>query len=148
MNPDALEFAKELLERQDDEAVAPEEALGYLEGSLRSWPEDPDVHDAAVAMAATLLRGDERLPEWLASFSADVLDGNRKRPSRRGPNPNNNSIRDYRLSRAVAEVAHRYGLPRYSNNELSAKGTAAEIVANATSHGIDVVIKAVKRFGG
>lgn len=109
---------------------------------------DPDTNDfdVLVMLAAGLMRENERLPDWLASFTADVLEGKRKRPTKRGADRYNNWQRDYSLWRAVDEVACKFELPKYTNNELSKKPTAAGIVAEAARLNVDVVITAYKVF--
>jgi hypothetical protein len=118
--------------------------------ALRQALQNPDTNDfdAGVVTAAAMLREGERLPEWLALFAADVLEGKRKRPTKRGPDKYANWLRDYAVARAVLEVASRFGLPEYTKNELSDKITAAQIVAKAAHLSLEVVHHAVRRFGG
>ena len=121
-------------------------SLEHLEKALKN----PDAHDfdIAVATAADMLRADVRLPDWLASFTADVLEGKRKRPTRRGPDPDAKFLRDYTAAYAVSLVSGRFNVPAYTNNVLSEKATAADIVAEATGIGLQAVIKAYRKFSG
>lgn len=116
--------------------------------ALEQAARDPDTNDfdVLVMLAAGLMRENERLPDWLASFAADVLEGRRKRPTKRGADRYKNWRRDYSLWRAVDEVACKFQLPRYTNDELSSKPTAAGIVAEAAGLNVDVVITAYKVF--
>ncbi|MBL8499094.1 MAG: hypothetical protein JNL77_00680 [Nitrosomonas sp.] len=109
---------------------------------------NPDTNDfdMLVTLAATCLRDGVILPEFLAEFIADVLEGKRKRPTKRGTDKYANWARDYALCRAVKEVAKKYELQHYSNNELSEGITAAKIVAKASGHGVDVIVKAFAKF--
>lgn len=112
--------------------------------------ENPDTNDfdVGVGRAAAMLRAGIRLPDWLAIFAADVLQGKRKRPTKRGPDPYANWIRDHAVARAVLEVSSRFGLPQYTKNELSSKITAAQIVSETAHLSLDVVHKAIQKFGG
>ena len=53
-----------------------------LEKSLKN--PDTNDFDAGVSVAAAMLRDGARLPDWLAVFAADVLEGKRKRPTNHG----------------------------------------------------------------
>ena len=72
------------------------------------------------------------MPVWLAAFLADVLEGKRKRPTKRGPPASKNEKRDWALWRAVAEVGLRFGYGAYHGGPYASKTpTAVEIVAEA-----------------
>ncbi|SHF86129.1 hypothetical protein SAMN02745117_02734 [Lampropedia hyalina DSM 16112] len=134
---------------KDVRASYPTEADMELMGdALEQAARDPDTNDfdVLVMLAAGLMRENERRPDWLASFAADVLEGKRKRPTKRGADKYKNWQRDYSLWRAVEEVACKFELPKYTNNELSNKTTAARIVAEAARLNVDVVITAYKTF--
>lgn len=111
-----------------------------------SDPADTLDFDMLVISASDMLRDNGRLPGWLASFAADVLEGKRKRPTKRGADKYKNWQRDYALCRTVHEVAKKFDLPMYNNNELSNKTTAAETVSVAVDFKLDVVITACKKF--
>jgi len=158
---EALQFAKTFWSEQvqaetennilfkDVRASYPTEADMELVGdALEQAARDPDTNDfdVLVMLAAGLMRENERLPDWLATFAADVLEGKRKRPTKRGADKYKNWQRDYSLWRAVDEVARKFDLPKYTNNELSDKPTAAGIVAKAAGLNVDVVITAYKAF--
>lgn len=134
---------------QDVVASIPSEAdLERMGDALEQAARDPDTNDfdVLVMIAAGLMRENERLPDWLASFAADVLEGKRKRPTKRGADKYKNWPRDYSLWRAVDEVASKFNLPKYTNNELSRKPTAADIVAEAARLKVGAVITAYKSF--
>ena len=158
---EALQFAKTFWSEQvkavtennilfkDVRASYPTEAdMERMGDALEQAARDPDTNDfdVLVMLAAGLMRENERLPDWLASFAADVLEGKRKRPTKRGADKYKNWQRDYSLWRAVGKVACKFDLPRYTNNELSNKPTAAGIVAEAARLKVDVVITAYKSF--
>ena len=121
-----------------------------LANALKKALENPDTNDfdTGVNTAAAMLREGERLPDWLAVFAADVLEGKRTRPTKRGPDPYASWMRDYAVARAVLEVSARFGLPQYTKNELSNKITAAQIVSETAHLSLDVVHKAIQKFGG
>lgn len=158
---EALQFAKTFWSEQvqgetennilfkDVKASHPTESdMERMGDALEQAARDPDTNDfdVLVMLAAGLMRENERLPDWLASFAADVLEGKRKRPTKRGADKYKNWQRDYSLWRAVDEVACKFDLPKYTNNELSNKPTAAGIVAEAARLNVDVVITAYKAF--
>lgn len=161
---EALQFAKTFWSEQvqgepenhiifkDMRASYPTEAeMEYVGDALEQAARDPDTpdtndFDTLVMLAAGLMRENGRLPDWLASFAADVLEGRRKRPTKRGADRYKNWLRDYSLWRAVSEVACKFELPKYANNELSSTPTAAGIVAEAAGLNVDVVITAYKKF--
>jgi hypothetical protein len=97
-------------------------------------------------LAVELLRKNERMPDSLAFFAADVLEGKRKRPTKRGPDKYSKWERDYRLYRTIQEIVKAFGLAHYTNNELSEKMTAAEIVSQATGIKTAALITIYKRF--
>ena len=158
---EALQFAKTFWSEQvkavtennilfkDVRASYPTEAdMERMGDALEQAARDPDTNDfdVLVMIAAGLMRENERLPDWLASFAADVLEGKRKRPTKRGADKYKNWPRDYSLWRAVDEVASKFNLPKYTNNELSRKPTAADIVAEAARLKVGAVITAYKSF--
>ena len=132
--------------RLDCGSLSEERMVNALKRAL----ENPDTNDfdTAVVTAAAMLRAGDRLPDWLAVFAADVLQGKRTRPTKRGPAPYANWMRDYAVARAVLEVSSRFDLPQYTKNELSNKVTAAQIVSETAHLSLDVVHKAIQKFGG
>jgi len=158
---DAVAFAKEFLGTnillEDLKAIDPlDSKLPDPFEALRQATIDPDrlEYDVLVTTAAMYLRdllnsfrdGSPVMPIWLANFAADVLEGKRTRPSKRGPDKDKYWERDYSLYRATREVGRVFKLPHYTNNELSEKITAAEIVSQAFGCKTDVVIRAYRKF--
>lgn len=155
---EAVQFAKDFLSKpillNDLQAIRPRiedpqnEDHQKWDDAIENAIRNPDTNDfdMLITLAAFFLRKGERLPECLAVFIADVLEGKRKRPTKRGPDEYANWERDYKLCRAVKEVASRYGLQHYSNNELSNHPTAAGIVAKASTDSLDVIIKAFQKI--
>jgi hypothetical protein len=149
----ALEFAKKYLSGnilRDDILVSTPKEQDFLRvgNALEIAASKPNSleFDVLVTIAADILSRNERMPEWLATFAADVLLGKRKRPTKRGPQEFGNWERDYKLWRATQEVAKVFGLQHYSNNELSKRITAAEIVSRAEGCSLDVVVTAYKKY--
>jgi len=153
MTNEALEFAKKILTgpilRYDLYVSNPQkEDFLRIGNELEAASKKPNAieFDALLTIAADALSKNERMPDWLSAFAADVLLGKQKRPTKRGPEEFGNWERDYRLWRATQEVAKAFGLQHYSNNELSARLTAAEVVSRAANCSPDVVITAYKKF--
>jgi len=126
--------------------VQVEDKAAALEKSLKN--PDANDFDAGVIVAADMLRNGAILPDWLAVFAADVLEGKRKRPTKPGQSEYANWIRDYKIARAVFEVSVRFGMPQYTNSDTSRKLTAAEVVAESGQLSLYVVHHAIRRFGG
>lgn len=154
MKKDAIAFARQFLSTnilvndvRKDDPTSPEIIKQQVTGLKRS-AKNPDTneYDVLVVLAADRLRATGSMPEWLAEFAADVLEGKRKRPTKRGPDKNRNFARDYSLFRTTQEVAKSFNLPLYTNNELSTKTTAAAVVSEASGYKLDVVITSIKKF--
>lgn len=146
----AILFARKSMRRSLQEDIEdPSQAdFANMGKALRESAQNPDPneYDVLVTLSADLLRQNEVMPGWLKSFAADVLTGERRRPTKRGPDPYARWDRDYRLWRAVRDVAHACSVPHYSNNELSSKVTAASIVSVATEHPVDTIVKAYQKL--
>ena len=162
----AVAFAKSLLD--NDDLIFPEFSRSIKEIEDGQFPEnnvfvfmekscrqalqnsdkiDPIGYDWLLLFASVCIRDHESLPPWLAPFIADVLQGKRKRPKEnRGAGKYKNYVRDSKFLRAVHVVAQKFDVPKYSNNELSSKITAAEIVSLAAGCNVDVVVNAYKKF--
>jgi len=125
-----------------------EASIDEIAKALQEASTNPDSNDFDVLtmIAADLLYQNQRMPEWLATFAADVLSGKRRRPTKRGADRYGNWERDYKFWKATQEVANSFGLQRYSNNELSVQTTAAEVVSQAAGCRTDIVITAFKKF--
>jgi len=129
------------------------ENAARLDELLRLAALNPDTNsfDLLVILAANQIRESGALPDWLAHFAADVLSGKVKRPRKKAEDFEK-TRRDFVFWRVSLEVAERYQLPLYTNNELSDKTTAAEIVGQASGCTVDVVVQAIKKsqrkFGG
>jgi len=114
----------------------------------QEWGDAHDFDFLIQFIANGLRKGDKKpLDPDLALFVADVLEGKRARPTKRGQDKYANRQRDYKLARSVDEIAKRFNLPRYTNNELSKKITAADVISQTTGLSKDIVITAYKRFG-
>lgn len=76
-------WAQAKLEEQEGKKIPAPRDYG-TELQLAIQDPDPYQFDVAIGLASTLLRMGDKLPDWLAMFVADVLDGDRSRPARRG----------------------------------------------------------------
>ncbi|WP_146589643.1 hypothetical protein [Puniceibacterium confluentis] len=144
MTSDALKNDfKTSVEKESHEA-----SFDRVATALEQYLCNPDTNDfdVGVRVASRMFRDGKSLPGWLAKFAADVLEGKRVRPTKRGPDRYAYWERDYTLCKAVSQVSTRFGLPEYTENELSRKVTAAEIVAEVAGVSINVVTHAVKKF--
>ena len=149
----AIEFARRFLDgdvlRAHVRTAQPADAdFADMGQALQQASIDPDTNDfdVLVGLAADSLRQGEGMPGWLATFAANVLEGKRKRPTKRGRDRYSNWQRDYKLWSATQEVARVFSMPAYTNNELSKKPTAAHAVSLAARCPIDVVVLACRRF--
>ncbi len=150
---EAVEFARQFLNSpilQNDMKASPpqEHEHELIVKALRLAAINPDTNDfdALLVVAADLLYQGKMLPKWLADFTADVISGKKKRPTKRGPDKYVNWERDYKLWRATQEVAKKFNLPLYSSPGRLESTTAAEIVSLAANCNVDVVIAAYKKF--
>lgn len=90
---------------------------------------DPATFDIALAVCASMVRQHEPLPDFLAQFAADFLDGSRARPKVRGHDPLKAYEQDFLITRAINALVSKLGVPRYTNSETAAKLTASQLVA-------------------
>lgn len=108
--------------------------------------EDTNDYDMMIALSVDILRSGDRMPIFYASFAADVLEGKRVRPTKRGVDPYKNWVPDFNLWRAAEEVKEKYGFPLYTNNELAKKVTAAEIVSRGSGSNLNAVKNAIRKM--
>ena len=153
MSDEAIRFACEFLTRDvlvEGINSAPPGASDFyhMYKALEQASIDPDTNDfdTLVVVAVDLLRKNEQLPGWLAKFAADVLSGERKRPTKRGADKYTNWERDYKLWRCVDEVSRRFSLPKYDNTDLYENETSAGMVSEASGFSIEVVVTAYKKM--
>ncbi len=154
MNDEALIFAHKLLNedivRQELTKYgepSPEELIHMTKALIKSTVDpSPVEYEVLTNLAADLLRQGEGLPQWLATFVADILQGVRKHPSKPGPSIKANFERDYKLCKISQRVAHAFNLPLYTNNELSEKMTAVDIVSQASGMKKSLIISACKKY--
>jgi hypothetical protein len=155
LNDDQVLFARALLQRplmrEDVKRDPPKDGSASDKCTLENLKRaalkpDTNEFDTLIILAAEGLYQGDALPDWLATFAADVLTGKRVRPTRRGADKYRNFERDYGLWRTALEVAKRFNLPLYTNNELSTKTTAAEVVGKAANLKVAIVTTAIKKF--
>jgi hypothetical protein len=104
---------------------------------------DTNDFDALVVTTAELLREGQPIPNKLAKFAADVLEGKRSRPTKRGPDPYRDYIRNTELSFAVEAVVQKFSIARYAKGNTSNE-TAADAVSEAAKCTASTVIKALR----
>jgi hypothetical protein len=104
---------------------------------------DTNAFDALVLTAADLLREGQRLPHDLARFAADVLEKKSIRPTKSGPDPYRDFVRNTELSFAVEAVVQKFRIARYAKGNTSHE-TAADAVSEAAKCNVNIVIRALR----
>lgn len=84
------------------------------------------------------------MPVWIAEFTADVLEGNRKRPAEKRGRKNINLERNFKLLICIDEVTKKFRLQKYVGHELSKQVTAAQIVSEVSGESVGVIINVIK----
>jgi len=105
---------------------------------------DTNDFDALVITVAGLIREGQRLPQNLAKFAADVLEGERLRPTKRGPDPYRDFIRNVELSYAVEAVVQKFSIARYAKGNTTNE-TAVDAVSEAAKSTISTVTHALRK---
>ncbi len=91
---------------------------------------DQFAFDVLVNLPAACLQADQQMPANLAGFAADAMDGTRRRPTRRGPQPRRaGRVNRLALGLLVERVARRFGMTRYNNNNQDALTAAKAVTA-------------------
>jgi len=161
MSPEDEKKARELIKEMWSRDLLQEDVKAFAESDLGQSLEvkrlfgvaliqglnnpDAGMFDLGVTLAADLLRQGTPLPPELAAFVADVLEGDRKRPTKRGPDPNSHWKRDYELASIVVAISRKFGLPEYTNNDLSNKVTAVQLVADTLDISSNIVLHALRQ---
>lgn len=101
--------------------------VAAIDKSLNGTLEDANAFDVLVHTAAQILREGRRLPPEFTIFTADVLEGKIRRPTKRGPDPNRDWIRNFALSFATEAVSTKFGIARYESGNTNNR-TAANAV--------------------
>jgi hypothetical protein len=155
---DVIAYASELLDhgetqiymeiirtysKQTSEEEAAEKNYQAIQNAI-DGDMDTNDFDAIVSLCADVLRKGQRLPFELAEFAADVLEGKRSRPTKRGPDPYRDYIRNVVLSYVVEAVATKFGIARYAKGNASNE-TAADAVSEAAKCSINTVMHALRR---
>jgi len=145
LNPDEKKIMIELIKayaEQESEEEQNEKTYQAVEKALNDEMDTNDF-DALVVTAANLLREGLRLPHELAKFAADVLEGKRSRPTKRGPDPYRDFIRNVELSFAVEAVVQKFGIARYAKGNTSNE-TAVDAVSEAAKCTVNTVMHALR----
>jgi len=126
--------------RNDFEIECKSQILAMVRSNKR---EDFDLLTFVVSYS---LKKSFHVSKELRLWAGGVLDGSISRPGDSGPDRKTNALRDYKLSRLSLIVGHYFGLPFYTNNELSTQFTAAEVVSKELDINIETVKNAIKKF--
>jgi hypothetical protein len=135
-----IEFSRAFAEQEseDEQAARHEKAMEKALGD----GQDTNDFDALVITAIELIREGQILPHKLAQFAADVLEQKRSRPTKRGPDPYRDYIRNTELSFAVEAVVQKFGIARYAKGNTSnetavdAVSEVAKCTANTVTHAL------------
>ena len=91
------------------EADAPDRLIAYSDADSAAW-------DGVNVIAQQRLRNGEHLTGNLAAWVADRLEGKRKRPAKRGPNPGTNDTRNRAVIYSVQYLHQHLGMNAMRNN--------------------------------
>jgi hypothetical protein len=145
LNPDEKKIMSEIIEafvELESEEEEVEKIYQAVEKALDGAMDTND-YDALVSTAAGLLREGQPIPNKLAKFAADVLEGKRSGPTKRGPDPHRDFIRNVKLSLAVEAVVQKFGFARYANGNTNNQ-TAVDAVSEAAKCTVSTVKHALK----
>ncbi|MDA1136426.1 MAG: hypothetical protein O2916_09315 [Proteobacteria bacterium] len=123
-----------------------EEDAQFLYERLEMAAHDPDTndYDALILTSALHLRDNHRLPAFLSTFVADVLEGKRQKPIKRGVDKYKNFERNGKIRHIIEILNKELGLPKYNNNELNNKTTAADIAVEISGLSLNTIINIIK----
>ncbi|MGR3610140.1 MAG: hypothetical protein ACU0BN_15015 [Sulfitobacter sp.] len=145
LNPDEkkimFEIIKAFAERESEEEQV-EKTYQAVEKALDGEMDTNDF-DALVLTATDLLREGQPIPNKLAKFAGDVLEGKRSRPTKRGPDPYRDFIRNVELSFAVEAVVQKFGIARYAKGNTNNQ-TAVDAVSEAAKCTVSTVTRALR----
>lgn len=107
---------------------------------------DKIAYEAACEIAVDIITRGERLPEPLATFTAEVLRGNFKKPNKKGQDLRANRVRDSYICEAVLKLKYFEYKP-ITRNDASAPISACDAVVEGLKS-IDVYMEyqAVKKI--
>lgn len=115
--------------------------------------EIPAAHDAMQHIATRLLRDGTPLPADVARWVADVLEGRRRRPARRGPDPDASVVRNIGIVSAIVHLTITHGMKPTRNiakggaSCSAAGGSACDVLGVAlTQRGINLSYRAVEKI--
>jgi hypothetical protein len=121
-----------------------------VDSHIRFAERDPWSFKVVVHAAAECLRAGKLMPDGLVEFTADVLDGTRKRPKRRHDRRAGWHPEPMALGFLVSMVANRFGIKPYKTSNAEAI-TAARVVEKALAvekraRSLSTVEAAFKKF--
>ena len=162
---DVIAYARELLNHHEEQILSEiiavnEEQTSELEldrkhdkAIAESLGDNPTTNqfDAMIKTAAELLREGRWLSAELAKFTADVLEGKRTRPTKPGPDPDRDYLRNIKLNFVVEAVAQKFDIPRYAKGNPTNKTavdagseTAVDAVSKAAGCTVNTVTHALR----
>jgi hypothetical protein len=136
-----IEIIKADAEQKNEQEMF--EKVGQQIDDILDGKKDTNEFDVFAMVAAVLIRQGEVLPKKLAEFVADVLEGKQLRPTKRGPDPYRDFIRNVELSFAVEAVAQKFGIARYAKGNTNNE-TAADAVSEAAKCTVSMVTHALR----
>jgi hypothetical protein len=104
--------------------------MSYLSELIGKADTDPLAFDVACSIVGRAVRQKTDLPEDVASFAADIITGERRKPKRRGKNAGAYMFRDQAIVEFV-ELAMSYGFLATRNDASDHENSACDIVAEA-----------------
>lgn len=145
LNPDEKKIMIEIIKafaEQESKEEQVEKTYQAVEKALDGKMDTNDF-DALVLTAADLLREGQPIPNKLAKFAGDVLEGKRSRPTKRGPDPYRDFSRNVELSFAVEAVVQKFGIARYAKGNTNNQ-TAVDAVSEAAKCTVSTVTHALR----
>jgi hypothetical protein len=143
-----LEIVNAYAEQQNDEEhykMIYQQFENALDGEM-----DTNDFDNLVMIVAQQIREGQPVLHKFAKFTADVLEGKRSRPTKPGPDPYRDYLRNIKLNFVVEAVAQKFDIPRYAKGNPTNKTavdagseTAVDAVSEATRYSVSTVTHAL-----
>lgn len=127
---------------QENEADHSDKIFLTIENALKDKIDTNDF-DVLIQTSAQLIRDGQALPLNLANFVADVLEKKRSRPTKHGPDPYRDFIRNVKLSFIVEAIVYKFGIARYVTGHASGE-TAVDSLSKASKFSVNTVINALR----
>ena len=141
------EIVNAYIEQTNDEEHS-EMIHQQFEDALDGEMDTNDYDNLVMSVAQQLLEGQPVLHKF-AEFAADVLEGKRSRPTKPGPDPYRDYLRNIKLNFVVEAVTQKFDIPRYAKGNPTNKTavdagseTAVDAVSEATRYSVSTVTHA------